>query len=134
MRGQGSRGGCLGLALAGIMVAGVVQARAQEPAGPDKGCLETRSVPQLLTGAVSDIGKVPTLASAGILAMGGAAALGVHGVDGRVNRTFSTRDDLRDSFRAGAIVGGMPLQFGAAFTTWALGKSLDRPCVAAVGG
>ena len=108
-------------------------ARAQDIFGSRGTCTNDRSTRQLFIGAVRDIGRVPSRASVGILAIGGAAALGTHAVDRRVNRTFSSRDELHGTFRAGATLGGAPLELGAAFTTYAIGRAMNKPCAAALG-
>jgi membrane-associated phospholipid phosphatase len=76
---------------------------------------------------------VPSAESAAILALGGAAALGAHTVDTRVNRSLSGGDEWRGTLTAGATLGGVPLQLGAAFTTYAIGRAMNKPCAAAVG-
>jgi len=129
---QGIR--CFGvLAFAGMTLVSAASARAQEVTGARGTCTDDRSTRQLFTGAVRDIGRVPSTGSAAILALGGAAALGAHTVDSRVNRTFSTGDERHAAFKAGAALGGTPLQLGAAFTTYAIGRAMNKPCAAALG-
>ena len=120
------------LAFMGMTLASAGAARAQETSAARGTCTDDRSTRQLFTGAVRDIRYVPTHASAGILALGGAAALSTHTVDDRVNRSFSTRD-MRGTFKAGATLGGAPLELGAAFTTYAIGRAMKKPCAAALG-
>jgi membrane-associated phospholipid phosphatase len=125
---------CFGvLVFAGGLFVSVSPARAQDTVGARGACTNDRSTRQLFTGAVRDIGRVPSTGSAAILALGGAAALGAHAVDDRVNRTFSSRDGLHGTFRAGATLGGTPLELGAAFTTYAIGRAMNKPCAAALG-
>ena len=113
-------------AFAGIALATVNPAGAQD-LGARSTCSDNRSTRQLFTGAVRDIGRVPSTGSVGILALGGAAALGAHTVDTRVDRSFSTRGGLDGTFSAGATLGGTPLQLGAAFTTYAIGRAMNKP-------
>jgi len=125
---------CFGvLAFAGMTLVSAASARAQEVTGARGTCTDDRSTRQLFTGAVRDIGRVPSTGSAAILALGGAAALGAHSVDSRVNRTFSTGDERHAAFKAGATLGGTPLQLGAAFTAYAIGRAMNKPCAAALG-
>lgn|SRR6185503_510045 len=121
------------LVLAGGSFLSVSPARAQDSFGARGACTNDRSTRQLFTGTVRDIGRVPSAGSAAILALGGAAALGAHTVDNRVNSTFSTGDERRAAFKAGATLGGTPLQLGAAFTTYAIGRAMNKPCAAALG-
>jgi len=118
---------------AGMALVTVSPAYAQDTFGARGMCTNDRSTRQLFTGTVRDIGRVPSTASAGILALGGAAAVGAHAVDHRVNTTFSSRQDLRGAFKAGATLGGTPLELGAAFTTYAIGRAMNKPCAAALG-
>ena len=50
-----------------------------------------------------------------------------------MNRTFSSGDERHAVFKAGATLGGTPLQLGAAFTTYAIGRVMNKPCAAAFG-
>lgn len=133
MRGiQGHR--CIvACALAAITLTVVTPASAQERPGTGGTCADTRSTRQLFTGAIRDIRRLPSTGSIGILALGGAAALGAHTVDTRVTRSFSGREGLDGTFSAGATLGGTPLQLGAAFTTYAIGRAMHKPCAAALG-
>src|SRR6185436_13035953 len=92
------------LVLAGGCFLSVSPARAQGTFGARGACTNDRSTRQLFTGTVRDIGRVPSAGSAAILALGGAAALGAHAVDNRVNSTFSTGDERRAAFKAGATL------------------------------
>src|SRR6185295_16784488 len=124
---------CGALAVAGMVFLSVSPAWAQDTIGSRSGCEDNRSTRTLFTGAVRDLRQVPTAASAGILAIGGAAALGAHTVDNRVNRNFAKGDEWNGSFKAGATLGGTPFQLGAAFTTYAIGRAFKKPCVASLG-
>jgi len=128
-----SRTGVGVLVLAGGLLVSVSPARAQDTFGARGACANDRSTRQLFTGAVRDIGRMPSTGSAAILALGGAAALGAHTVDSRVTTTFSRGDERRAVFKAGATLGGTPLQLGAAFTTYAIGRAMNKPCAAALG-
>src|SRR5258705_13368638 len=98
---------CVGvLVLAGGCLVSVSPARAQDTVGARGTCTSDRSTRQLFTGAVRDIGRVPSTGSAAILALGGAAALGAHRVDNRGNRAFSRGDEGRAVFKAGGARGG----------------------------
>jgi membrane-associated phospholipid phosphatase len=116
---------------ASILAAGTV-ARAQTTFGGRASCAENRSTRQLLTGTVGDFRRLPSTGTAGILALGGAAALGAHAIDRSVNNSVSSQSS--GPFRAGATIGGTPLELGAAFTTYAIGRSLKKSCIAALGG
>jgi hypothetical protein len=122
------------LAFGGLILACATPAGAQTTrVGARDTCARERSTRQLFTGTVGNVRRLPSGASAAILAIGGTAALGAHAVDGRVNRTFANPDRLHGSFEPGAIIGGTPLELGAAFTAYAIGRALDKPCMATVG-
>lgn len=121
------------LAWAGIVLAAAIPARAQETSGARAACADDRSTRQLFTGTVRDVRRLPSTESAAILALGGAAAIGAHTVDRRVNGRFSSGDELHRTFKAGATLGGAPLELGAAFTTYAIGRAMKQPCAAALG-
>ena len=63
---------------------------------------------------------------------GGLTAAGVlHPADVSVTREAS--ESTTSSFKPGAIVGGTPLELGAAFTTYAIGRAKWNPRVMSVG-
>jgi membrane-associated phospholipid phosphatase len=118
--------------VAAAMLAAGTTARAQATVDRRAACGTDRSTRQVLTGTVSDFRRLPSAGTAGILALGGAAALGAHAIDRNVNNSVSSGNS--GPFRAGATIGGTPLELGAAFTTYAIGRSLKKPCIAALGG
>jgi len=96
-------------------------------------CGPAQSTGSLFTSAVNDVRRLPSAASLGIVAVGAAAALGAHTVDTSTSRSFSGETELRSTFRSGAVLGGAPLQMGAAFASYAIGRALHKPCAARVG-
>src|SRR5262249_48089161 len=88
---------------------------------------------QLFTGTLSAFKNLPSKESAGILALGGVAALGAHGSDRDVTRSFSKGDTLEDTFKSGALIGGTPLELGSAVATYALARAFKKPCTASLG-
>jgi hypothetical protein len=121
------------LTLAGAMLADVAPVRAQTSFGGRDTCGRNWSTSQLVTGTVGNLRRLPSAGSAGILALGGAAALGTHALDARVNRTFSNPNRLHGAFEPGAVIGGTPFELGAAFAAHAIGRALEKPCAATVG-
>ena len=87
----------------------------------------------LFAGTVTNLKQLPSRSSLGIMSVGAAAALGAHTVDTSTTRTFSGQTELRTTFKSGAVIGGAPLQMGAAFASYAIGRALHKPCVARVG-
>jgi membrane-associated phospholipid phosphatase len=126
--------GC-GLALAAgvaiIATAGEARAESRFP-----GCRNERVLPfkGLFSATFDDLKRLPSAGNAAILGLGGAGALFAHPADGAVTKTLSGSSGLEETLEAGAIVGGMPAQLGAAFVTYGLGRALKNDCVAAVGG
>jgi membrane-associated phospholipid phosphatase len=87
----------------------------------------------LFAGTVTNLKQLPSRSSLGIMSVGAAAALGAHAVDTTTTRAFSGETELRTTFKSGAVIGGAPLQMGAAFASYAIGRALHKPCVARVG-
>jgi len=96
-------------------------------------CGVAQTTGSLFSGTVNDLRRLPSRSSLGIATIGAAAAFGVHSADTRTSRAFSGETELRSTFRSGAVLGGAPLQMGAAFASYAIGRALQKPCVARVG-
>ena len=122
------------LAAAGILImaaAGEAHAQSRHP-----GCQNERVLPfkSLFSSSVDSLKRVPSQQNAGILGLGGAGAFFAHTADDAVTKTLSGARALEEPLEAGATVGGLPFQLGAAFTAYGLGRALKNDCVAAVGG
>jgi len=96
-------------------------------------CGAVQSTGSLFSGAVTDLRRLPSRGSLGIATIGAAAAFGAHAADARTTRSFSGETELRSTFKSGAVLGGAPLQMGAAFASYAIGRALHKPCAARVG-
>jgi len=96
-------------------------------------CGTPQSTGSLFSGAASDLRRLPSRGSLGIASIGAAAAFGVHSEDRSTSRSFSGETELRSTFKSGAVLGGAPLQMGAAFASYAIGRALHKPCAARVG-
>ena len=84
------------------------------------------------TDVLGDFRRLPNRTNAEFLVVGLVAAAGAHRADGDITQDFGgTRNGL---FRAGATIGGTPFELGAAFATYAIGRSLDKPGVMSFGG
>jgi membrane-associated phospholipid phosphatase len=81
---------------------------------------------------VADIRHLPAGRNGSWLAVGLAAALVAHRADNHIARSWSGPSS--QAFKPGAIVGGTPLQLGAAFATFAIGRATNKPRVTSVGG
>jgi len=114
-----------------VATAGEARAESRFP-----GCRNERVLPfkGLFSATFNDLKRLPTAGNAAILALGGGAALLSHPADQSVTKTFSGSAQLEETLEAGAVVGGFPLQIGAAFTTYGLGRMFKNDCMAAVGG
>jgi len=126
--------GCrLAVAVGVVIVATAGEARAESRF---PGCRNERVLPfkGLFSATFNDLKRLPTAGNAAILALGGGAALLSHPADQSVTKTFSGSAQLEETLEAGAVVGGFPLQIGAAFTTYGLGRIFKNDCMAAVGG
>jgi membrane-associated phospholipid phosphatase len=97
------------------------------------GCGSAPRTRQLFTGTIGDFRQLPSRGSLGIMTLGTAAAIGTHTLDARTTRAFAGETELRGTFKSGAVLGGTPLQMGAAFASYAIGRALHKPCIASVG-
>src|ERR1043165_2898283 len=111
-----------------VMVAAAGEARAESRF---PGCRNERVLPfkNLFSATFTDLKRLPTTGNAGILAIGGGAALLSHPADKSVTNTFSSSDPLEDTLEAGQVLGGFPLQIGGAFATYGLGRMLKNDCM-----
>ena len=114
-------------------VGSAVPALAQVNSLETSPCGTAQSPGSLFTGAVSDLRRLPSRGSLGIASIGAVAAFGVHAADKSTSRSFSGDTELRSTFKSGAVLGGAPLQMGAAFASYAIGRALHKPCAARVG-
>jgi len=124
---------CTCAAVVASMVASAAPALAQIKSLETTPCGTVQSTGSLFSGAVSDLRRLPNRGSLGIASIGAAAALGAHAADTSTSRSFSGDTELRSTFKSGAVLGGAPLQMGAAFASYAIGRALHKPCVARVG-
>jgi membrane-associated phospholipid phosphatase len=90
-------------------------------------------VKSLLTNTIDGFGHLKSPDSLGILAIGGAAAAAVHPADNEITEDFAHPGALRKTFKSGTYLGGTPLQLGAAFAVYGVGRALHHPCAAALG-
>jgi len=122
-----------------ILVAGVLIGASARDASAQSilsGCANERvqSFKGLFSSTARDLTRLPSLQTAGILAVGGAGAISAHPSDLKFSDSFSSNQRLEETFEPGAIVGGFPAQMGAAFLTYGLGRAFKNDCMAAVGG
>jgi len=111
-----------------------VPAFAQDASLPAVGsCAGAPRAKPLFSGTMDAVGRLPSRSSLGILALGTVGAVGTHSVDARTTRSFAGDTGLRSTFQPGAVLGGAPLQMGAAFATYAIGRALNKPCAARLG-
>jgi len=115
------------------MVATVTPAGAQVWNVETSPCATPPSTGSLFSGAASDLRRLPSRGSLGIASIGAVAAFGAHTTDTSTSRSFSGETELRSTFKSGAVLGGAPLQMGAAFASYAIGRALHKPCAARVG-
>jgi hypothetical protein len=121
-----------------MVAAGVFVFTAASEAGAESrfpGCQHERVLPftGLFSATLSDLKNLPSKETAVILGIGGAAAAAFHPADQQVTSRFHSTG-LEETFEAGAVMGGLPAQLGAAFATYGLGRAFKNDCVAAVGG
>src|SRR5262245_42513027 len=75
------------------------------------------------TDVLGDIRHLPQRGNLGWLVLGMGLAAGAHSADAEISRELSKSST--NTFRPGAIVGGTPLEMGAAFATYAIGRATN---------
>jgi hypothetical protein len=89
------------------------------------------SLGQVFSKTLGDFKRLPSLDSAVILGMGGAASMLGHSSDNRLSHSMSGSPS--GFYSAGAWIGASSVQLGAAFATYSLGRAMGHPTVAAIG-
>jgi membrane-associated phospholipid phosphatase len=92
------------------------------------------SFSQLFTETIGDLTRLPSRENLTWLGIGAAAALAAHAGDHQVTTTVTGTKMFGTSLDSGSAVGGMPVQLGSAFATFAIGKFTNNQKVTAVGG
>ena len=105
--------------------------RANESPAVETRTFERPSLIQPFTDVLGDFRRLPTTANAKFLVVGLVAAAASHRADTELTEDFGgTRNGL---FRPGATIGGTPLELGAAFATYAIARSMNKPGVMSFG-
>src|SRR5262249_3054821 len=102
------------------------------PAGPPPTPRHT-GVHALLKDLVGDVAHLPSKENAIWAGVGGGLALAVHPADHRINRAFRGNDAIGTAFKPGQALGQSVTLFGAALTTYVVGRTRDQPKVSHVG-
>jgi membrane-associated phospholipid phosphatase len=106
--------------------------------GPDTSATPAKPVPasfsNLFTETLGDLTRLRSRENLTWLGIGGAAALAAHAGDHGVTTTLGEAHRLDGTFDSGSTLGGMPVQFGSALATFAIGKITNKPSVTALGG
>jgi membrane-associated phospholipid phosphatase len=92
------------------------------------------SFSQLFTETVGDLTRLPSRENLTWLGIGAVAALAAHAGDHQVTTTVTGTRMFGASLDSGSTLGGMPVQLGSAFATFAIGKLTNNAKVTAVGG
>jgi len=99
--------------------------RANRPPTTDSPAFVRPSLFRPFTDVLGDVRRLPSRTNAEFLVAGLAAAAGAHTADADVTEDFGgTRNGL---FRPGATIGGTPFELGAAFATYAIARSMNKP-------
>jgi membrane-associated phospholipid phosphatase len=88
---------------------------------------------RLFTGAVADLGRLPSKKNLTWIGIGAAAALLAHVEDTNVTSSLSKSTALGETLQSGGTLGGMPVQFGSALATYTVGRLTHSPRVAGLG-
>jgi membrane-associated phospholipid phosphatase len=90
------------------------------------------SLGQVFSKTFDDFKRLPSLDSAVILSLGGAASMVGHPSDGRISHGL-LGSDSKGLFKPGETIGAAWVQMAAAFTTYSLGRATGSAKVTAVG-
>jgi membrane-associated phospholipid phosphatase len=122
------------LVVAALLAAAPMPAFAQSATDATSRCAEQpASTGSLLTGTAGGLRRLPARRETwSWLAMGAVAAGGARLADQSVSSTLASARLLEEPLEPGAIIGGTPLQLGAALTTYAIGRATHSPCAVAV--
>jgi membrane-associated phospholipid phosphatase len=107
---------------------------AGQPASGKPSDSSSASFGGLFAAAVGDLTRLPSKENLTWLGIGAAAALAAHAGDHQVTTTVTQARSLGTTFDSGSTLGGMPVQFGGAVATFAIGKMTRNAAVTAVGG
>lgn len=91
------------------------------------------SLSRLFADTITDFRRLPSVDSAIILSVGGAAAFAVHTHDINVSQKFSGADSMRGPFAAGQTIGAATTQLVGAFATYSIGRMTGNAKVAQIG-
>jgi membrane-associated phospholipid phosphatase len=94
----------------------------------------TASFSQLFTETVGDLMRLPSRENTTWLGIGAAAALAAHAGDRQVTTSVTGARTFGTGIGSGALIGSMPVQFGSAVATFAIGRMTNNRTVTAVGG
>lgn len=91
------------------------------------------SVGDLFAASLRDFKMFPSRSTFTWLGVGTVAALAGRPADRDLTRTMTTAPSLSGTFGPGALIGGTPMQLGAAFATYAAGRAAGSSRVALLG-
>ena len=95
---------------------------------------EVPARPRLFSGLHRDFQRLVTADQMLIAAIGTTSAIGLHTLDGGIARSDWGRGAAREIFGPGEVVGGGVVQASAALGTYAVGRLLNQPRMARLGG
>jgi len=91
------------------------------------------SLSQVFTSTVGDLRRLPSRDAVTWLGIGAFASAIARSADAKIASGLSGSNRLDATFEPGATIGGLPVQLGAAFATYAVGRMADSPRAAIVG-
>jgi membrane-associated phospholipid phosphatase len=91
------------------------------------------SLSHIFTSTVDDVRRLPSHDTLTWLSIGVAASAIAHAGDARVTRSLSGSNRLDGMFESGSMIGGLSVQLGGAFATYAAGRLMGSPRAATIG-
>jgi membrane-associated phospholipid phosphatase len=99
-----------------------------QPAHP-----QPTGVRDVITDAIADFGRLPSMETLTILSIGGVGAAIGHGFDRPVTRTFAASEGLGTVLSSGETLGGARAQLAGALATYSVGRITGSSKVTTVG-
>jgi hypothetical protein len=104
----------------------------QQPAGPPPTPTHT-GIKAMVKGLIIDFKYLPSTENLMWAGIGGGLAAAVHPLDDNVNRGLVGNNAAENFFKAGEVLGSLPVLLGSASIVYAVGRLKDEPKVSHVG-
>lgn len=126
--------GCLGIAAsAGAQTVPPVPTPTSGTPTERQGVVSPPSLPKVFTSTIGDFRRLPSRDTLTWIGIGAVASVVARSADSRITSGLSGSNRLDRTFEPGATIGGLPVQLGGAFATYAVGRMTKSPRAAIAG-